>query len=83
MIFSPIIGLIVVLFSGKKERLNDIKIARDAGVISDEQFQKKVKKVTGYRTEQEIKDTRRGYLVAVVVVATIILFIWLYTNRYI
>jgi hypothetical protein len=73
LLLSPLIGLIVVILSGKKPNLTDIKIAHDAGIISDEEFKEKVRKEVPNKEDKE--DTKRGYIIfGVIIIAVIILW---------
>lgn len=73
IILSPLIGFIIVLLSGTKEDLTDVKIAHDAGVITDEEYKEKVRK--SIPSEEDRKDLRRGYIVFGIIVAAVII-IW-------
>jgi len=59
LLLSPIIGLIVVLFSDKNsDRLNSLKIAHDSKAISDEQYNQKVREIIP--SSQDKSDTKNG-----------------------
>jgi len=73
LLLSPLIGLIVVLFSGNKINLNDEKIAYDAGIITDAEFKEKIRKVIP--THEDKEDMKRGYLIAGAIVI-IVVVIW-------
>jgi hypothetical protein len=73
LILSPLIGLIVVIFSGKKPNLTDAKIAHEAGVITDAEYKEKVRKVVP--TTEDKQDTKRGYIITGVIIIVVII-IW-------
>ena len=73
LLLSPLIGLIVVIFSGKKENITEIKIAHEAGIITDEEFKEKVRKVIP--TTEDKQDTKRGYIIVGIIIVLIII-IW-------
>jgi hypothetical protein len=73
LLFSPLIGLIFVLFSANKINLTDLKIAHEAGVINDEEYKEKIRKVIP--TQQDKEDTKKGYIVVGVIII-IMLIIW-------
>lgn len=46
LIFSPLIGILVILLSKKKsEMLNDLKVQFDSGSINEEEYNKEVRKI--------------------------------------
>ena len=73
LLFSPLIGLIFVLFSANKTNLTDLKIAHEAGVINDDEYKKKIRKVIP--TQQDKEDTKKGYIVVGVIIL-IAIIIW-------
>jgi predicted PurR-regulated permease PerM len=71
LILSPLVGAIVVLLSEKSsETMMKLKISRDANLISEEEYQKELKKLVP--NQQDQADANRGYLA---IAAIIILFI--------
>lgn len=72
ILLSPLIGLIFVLVSEKhSESLMKLKIAHDAGSISDEEYNKAVRKI------KPNKEDRNDMIIGFFVLAIIALIIYL------
>lgn len=71
---TPLIGLIAVSLFGAKENLTDVKIAHDAGVITDEEYRGKVEKAV--QLEEGYQKRRQGCIVFGIIVATIFIILY-------
>ena len=72
LLFSPLIGLIVVLISEKhSESLLKLKIAHDSGSLSDEEYNKKVRNITPNN------EDKQNMLIGYAVVAVIAVIVYL------
>ncbi|WP_157198389.1 hypothetical protein [Mariniradius saccharolyticus] len=73
MIFSPLIGAIVVSLSEKNtETAMKLKISRDANLITEDEYQNSLRKLIPNQKDQA--DTNRGYLaIAAIIVLLFIL----------
>ena len=72
ILLSPLIGLIVVLISEKhSESLIKLKIAHDAGSLTKEEYEKKVRKIVPN------KEDKHNMLIGYAVVAVIGVIIYL------
>lgn len=72
LIFSPIIGLIVILLSEKKsEILMKLKIAYEAGSISEKEYNRQVRKIVPNKEDK--KNALIGYIVIFIILIIIFL----------
>ena len=76
LIFSPLIGAIVVALSpNETDELNKIKISYDAGVIDKDEFQKQVRTIipTKEDKDEDSENMRNGCLITLVIVIALYL----------
>lgn len=72
VIFSPLVGVIVVLLSEKNtETIQTLKISREANLISEEEYQRSLRKLIP--SAQEESDTKMGFAAIIGVVLLIVI----------
>ncbi len=74
LLLSPIIGLIIALFSEKDtDSLIKLKFMLDSGVIEKDEYDKEYRKIIP--TREDKRNERIGYLIAILIILVIYLIL--------